>query len=143
MRIVKDQIEERGLDIFVTNRESAIWRKASLKTVLRENPLKNVDVEEMRVITKDRCIPEQIKHDKAENVVMDGSKIGTFGKLEICKIDEEMWTQSEERLCKSIMKDTRCWQMWKKNKNKTSYVLTTSLARNCRGMQCAKLANWN
>ena len=23
--------------------------------------------------------PEQIKHDKAENVVMDGSKVGTFG----------------------------------------------------------------
>ena len=29
--------------------------------------------------------------------------------------------------------------MWKKNKNKMSYALTTSPARNCRGLQCAKL----
>ena len=81
MRFVKDQIEERGVVIIVTNRESAIWRKASLKTVLRENQLKYVDAEEMRVITNNRCIAEQIKHDKAENVVMDGSKVGKFGKV--------------------------------------------------------------
>ena len=48
--------------IIVMNRESAIWRKASLKTVIRENQLK------------------QIKHDKVENVVMDGSKVGKSGK---------------------------------------------------------------
>ena len=35
---------------------------------------------------------------------MDGVKTGKVGKLENCKIDEEMWSQSEERLCKSIMK---------------------------------------
>ena len=46
LRIVQDQIEERGVVIIVTNRESAIWRKASLKTVLRENQLKYVDAEE-------------------------------------------------------------------------------------------------
>ena len=46
LRIVKDQIEERGVVIIVMNRESAIWRKASLKTVTRENQLKYVDVEE-------------------------------------------------------------------------------------------------
>ena len=34
------------------------------------------------------------------------------------------------------MKDTRCWQTWKRNKNKTSYALTTSPARNYRGTQC-------
>ena len=35
---------------------------------------------------------------------MDGVKSGKDGKLENCKIDEEMWSQSEERLCKSIIK---------------------------------------
>ena len=110
--------------------------------MLRENQLNYVDVEEMRVVTNNRCIAEQIKHDKAENVVMDGSKVGNFGKverrqklksvvmngvesgtgdkvknvvmngvktgkvgkLENCKTDEEMRSQSEERLCKSITK---------------------------------------
>ena len=36
----KDQIEERGVVVIVSNRESAIWRKVSVKTVLRENQLK-------------------------------------------------------------------------------------------------------
>ena len=35
----------------------------------------------MRVITNNRCIAEQIKNDKAENVVMDGPKVGKFGKV--------------------------------------------------------------
>ena len=33
--------------------------------------------------------------------------------------------------------------MWKKNKNNTSYVSTISLARSCRGVQCARLMNQN
>ena len=73
LRIVKDQIGERGVVIIVLNRGSAIWREARVDTVLRENQLKYVDVEETRVIMNTRCIAEQIKNDKAENVVMDGS----------------------------------------------------------------------
>ena len=61
LRVVRDQIEERGVAIIVMNRESAIWREASLKTVLRENQLKCVDVEETRVITNNRCTAEQIQ----------------------------------------------------------------------------------
>ena len=34
LRIVKDQIEERGVVIIVMNRKSAFWRKASLKSVI-------------------------------------------------------------------------------------------------------------
>ena len=79
LRVLKDQIEERGVVIIVPNRESAIWRKASVKSVLRENQLKYVDVAEVRVITDNRCIAEQIKN--VENVVMDGSKVGEFGKV--------------------------------------------------------------
>ena len=41
------------------------------------------------------------KEDKVQSVVMDGVKTGKVGKLESCKIDEEMWSQSEETLCKS------------------------------------------
>ena len=57
-----------------------------------------------------------------------------------------------KKLCKSIIKgfargatvkSTRCWQIWKKNKNKTSHALTTSPARNCRDMQYVKLGNEN
>ena len=36
-RIVKDQIHEQSVVVIVSNRESAIWRNASVKTVLREN----------------------------------------------------------------------------------------------------------
>ena len=70
LKIVKDQIEERSAVVIVSNRESAIWRKAGVKTVLRENQLKHVDVEGTRVITNNRCVAEQIKHGKAKNVVM-------------------------------------------------------------------------
>ena len=31
LRFVKDQIEERGVVVVVTNRESAMWRKASFE----------------------------------------------------------------------------------------------------------------
>ena len=51
LRIVKDQIEERSVVVIVSNRESAIWRNASVKIVLQENQLKYVDVEGMRVVT--------------------------------------------------------------------------------------------
>ena len=153
--IVQDQIEERSVVVIVSNRDSAIWRNASVKTVPPENQLKNVDVEEMRVDTNNRCIAKQIewwdgsrvgefgKVDREQNlksIVMNGvkiGKIGKVGKLENYIIDEEMRNQSEERLCKSIMKG-----QWKK-KNKTSYTLMTSLARNCCGTHCARLVNWS
>ena len=32
------------------------------------------------MVTNNRCIAEQVKNDKAENVVMDGSEVGEFGK---------------------------------------------------------------
>ena len=81
-RIVKDQIEERGVIVVVMSRESAIWKKARLKSVRRENQLKYVDAEEMRVITNNRCVAEQIKLDREENTAMDGSNVEKFGKIE-------------------------------------------------------------
>ena len=122
-RIVKDQIEERSVVVIVISRISAIWRKASMKSVMQENQLKDIDAEGMRVFTTSKCVAEQIKIDKGENVVMDeqrtarikrqqklkdiamdGVKYGKVGKFENCKIDDEMQCQSEEKLCKSILK---------------------------------------
>ena len=98
LRVVRDQIEERGVAIMVSNNDSTAWRKTSVKTLLREKQLKHTDVEEMRVVTSRRHIAEQIKSDstlfehgkllrsEVEHVVMDGSKVGKFGKLKDNKI---------------------------------------------------------
>ena len=124
-RIVKDQIEERSVVVIVRSRNSAIWRKASLKSVMRENQLEYIDAEGMRVIANSRCVAEQVKIDKGEKVVMDepkiaefgriewqqnlksiardGVKFGKVGKLENCKIDEEMC-----RSRNAVVKNTRC-----------------------------------
>ena len=126
-RIVQDQIEERTVVVVVMSRNSTIWRRASLKSVMREDQLKYVDAEGMRVITNSQHVAEQIKIDKSESIVMDEPKIGEFGrierqqnlksiamdgvkfgkvgKLENCRIDEKMCRRSEEKLCKSIIKD--------------------------------------
>ena len=48
LRVVKDQIEERGVAVIISNKESTIWRKTSVKTLIREKQLKYTDVEEMR-----------------------------------------------------------------------------------------------
>ena len=76
--IVQDQIEERSVVVIVSNRDSAIWRNASVKNCATRE---SADVEEMRVVTNNRCIAKQIKKDKAENVVVDGSRVGEFGKV--------------------------------------------------------------
>ena len=81
-RIVKDQIEERSVVAIVMSRNSAIWRKASLKSVMRENQLNYINAEGMRVITNSKYVAEQIKIDKGENVVMDEPKSGEFGSFE-------------------------------------------------------------
>ena len=125
-RIVQDQIEERSVVVIVMSRNSAIWRRANLKSVMRENQLKYVDVEGMRVITNSQHVAEQTKTDKSENIVMDESKIEKFGRIERQQIlrsiamdkakfgkvgksensksDEKMLNQGEERMCKSIIK---------------------------------------
>ena len=40
LRVVRDQIEERGVAIIVSNKESTAWRKTNVKTLLREKQLK-------------------------------------------------------------------------------------------------------
>ena len=130
-RIVKDQIKERTVVVVVMSRNSTIWRRASLKSVMREDQLKYVDAEGMRVITNSKHVAEQIKIDKGENIVMDEPKIGEFGKTERqqnlkriatdgvkfrkvgqlgnCEIDEEVYRRGEERFCRSIIKGlARC-----------------------------------
>ena len=53
-----------------------------MKTLLREKQLKDIDIEKMRVITNDRHVAEQIKRDKVESVMTNGSKFGEFGKVD-------------------------------------------------------------
>ena len=53
-----------------------------MKSVMRENQLKYIDEEGMRVITNSKCVAEQMQIDKGENVVMDEPKIGEFGRIE-------------------------------------------------------------
>ena len=97
----------------VMSRNSAIWRKASLKSVMRENQLKYIDAEGVRVITNSKYVAEQVKIDKGENVVMDEPKIGEehrdgWSKIwkswKIGKLTRKCVADSEEKLCKSILK---------------------------------------
>ena len=44
------------------------------------------------------------REQNLKSILMNGVKIGKVGKLENYKTDEETRSQSEERLCKSIMK---------------------------------------
>ena len=42
--------------------------------------MKYIDVERIRVVTDYRCVAEQIKSDKVENVATGGVKIANLGK---------------------------------------------------------------
>ena len=75
LKIIKDQVEERSVVVIVLNKESAMWREESMKTLLHDSQLKYVDVDGMRVATNNRCMAEQIKSDSLENAVMDGPKV--------------------------------------------------------------------
>ena len=90
------------------------------------------------------------REQNLKSIVMTGVKIGKVGKLENCIIDEEMRSQSEKRLCKSIIKGVS-----RRNREKQAMFADVEeeeqdvicfddiLGRNCRGTQCARLVNWN
>ena len=80
LRISKDQMGERSVVVIVLSKRSTMWRKTSMRTLIREEQLRYIDVEEMRVVTNDKHIAEQIKTVKMESVVMNGSKVGNFWK---------------------------------------------------------------
>ena len=81
LTILKDQIEERSVTVIVLNIESAIWKGASMKSLLRGEQLKYIDVEGVRVVTNNRCVAEQLKGNKVENVATGEVKIGDLGKV--------------------------------------------------------------
>ena len=82
MRISKDQMGERSVVVIVLSKRSTIWRKTSMRALIREEQLRCIDVEEMRVFTNDKHIAEQIKTDEMESVVMNGSKVGKCRKID-------------------------------------------------------------
>ena len=113
LRIIKDQVGERCVVNMLLSRMSTIWRRAIVKTLLRNRQMKYFDVEGMRVVTNDKHIAEQNKSDSTlparecllnrkvkstvmdgveskrrglvKNIWMDGPKVGKFGNLESCK----------------------------------------------------------
>ena len=81
LRLSKDQMGERSVVVIVlSSRRSTIWRRTSMRTLIREEQLRFIDVGEMRVVTNDKHIAEQIKTDKMVSVVMNGSKVGKIWK---------------------------------------------------------------
>ena len=74
-------IEARSVVVIILNKESTIWKDASIKTLLRGGKLKYIDVEGMRVVTNNRCVAEQIKSDKVENVATGEVKRRECGKF--------------------------------------------------------------
>ena len=76
LRMVKYQIEERSVVVVELNK-----RVSNLETLSRPAQLKYIDVEEMRVVTNNRCAAEHFMSDSVESVVMGGPKIGEFVKV--------------------------------------------------------------
>ena len=65
----------------MSNKEPAIWKDSGVKELLRQVHLKYIDVEGKGVVTNDRCVAEQIKSDKVEDVATGGARNGDFGKV--------------------------------------------------------------
>ena len=102
VRVVKDQIGERSVVIIVLKKESTIWRKGKHENLAkRVKQLKDINIEEMRVVTNDRHVAEEIKRDKVESVVTNVSKVGEVGKVgrEQCEERRDQWSQK--------------WRSWK------------------------------
>ena len=81
LRIFQCQIEERSVVVIVLSERPTIWRKTSMRVLIREELLRYIDVEEMRVVTNHKRTTEQIRTVKIGSVVISGSKVGKFGKL--------------------------------------------------------------
>ena len=110
LKIIKDQVGEECAVAMVLGRKSTIWRRAIVKILPRKRQMKYIDVEEMRVVTNDKHIAEQIRSDSTlparecllnrkvestvmdgvkikrrdlvKNIVVDGTKVGKLGKVE-------------------------------------------------------------
>ena len=89
------------------------------------------------------------KEQNLKSVVTGGVKSGKFGKLENYENEDEKMSQSEEKGCKSIIRG-----LVKRNHEKHTmladvgeeqeqHASMTSPVRSCRGMQCVKHGNWN
>ena len=69
--IIEDQVWEQGVVVLVCNKDSVIWKDASIKALRRRAQL----------VTNDRCAAEQIKDDEVENIAAGCVKIEVSGKL--------------------------------------------------------------
>ena len=83
LNIKKYQIEERSVVVLVLNKESESGKDASMKTLLRGDQLKYIDVEGRNEsgLRQQMRGEEQIKSDEVENVATGEVKIGEFGRV--------------------------------------------------------------
>ena len=82
LKISKDQVGERSVVVIVLSKRSTIWKRTSMRTLMREETLRHIDVEEMRIVTSDKHIADQIKTDKMKNIVINGVEIEREDKVE-------------------------------------------------------------
>ena len=75
VKIIKGQVEERSVAVFVLNNASAIFE------MLRGDQLRYIDIDGMRVVPNDRCAVEHINGDKFVNVATGGVKMEILEKL--------------------------------------------------------------
>ena len=70
-----------------------------MTTLLRDDQVKYIDVEGMRAFTNNRCVAEQMKGGKVENVAMGGVKIvecGNVGQKTKFKEHRDEWSQNSK-----------------------------------------------
>ena len=94
-RIIKDQIKEQTVAIVVMSKNSAICRKTKLKSVMREDQLRYVDAEGMRIVTNSKHVAEQIKSDRDKCAVMDDQKIENLESTDGWSKIWENWEMGE------------------------------------------------
>ena len=89
-----------------------------MRTLIRKEQLRYIDVEEMRVVTNDKHIAEQIKTDKLERVVMSGSKVGKLGKIDGKQnlksiVVNGVGSEKENMVKNVVMNGVTKWKSWK------------------------------
>ena len=105
LRIVKDQVEEGSVAFIVLNKESTIWREASMKTLSHDAQLKLMLI--LKVVTNNRRIAEPVKNDRVEFVVMDGPKV-----VEDDAMDGPIVVRPGRVVENDVMDRLNSWETW-------------------------------
>ena len=81
LSIVKDQIEQRSVVChLIEQRVRNLGKMQARRHCHVMAQLIHIDVEGMRVVTNNRCVADEIKSERVENVVTGGSSPWNFWK---------------------------------------------------------------